>query len=253
MRFFAHLTYIDKYYCCCCCCWDRSCLPCTPSLCQMWFLSIIVTITSTPMALSCPKVPHPISSFLFNSVFRLVLMMFCSGWIATSLRWTQIRLRLCLLALHLVLSRSTVSAQTLAETVFLLKRRLNTLESILIKRISAEAHQQHLLCVLSRAPTYRVNPTISVPKRCSKTCWGNMTSRLDYCNSVFIGLPADQIARLQRVQNNAAWLVLKKRRRDHVTPLLKELHWLPVKFRCQYKIATLAYRHFEGSLPPYLS
>ena len=78
-------------------------------------------------------------------------------------------------------------------------------------------------------------------------------SRLDYCNSVFIGLPADHIARLQRVQNNATRLVLKKRRRDHVTPLLKELHWLPVKFRCQYKIATLAYRHSEGSLPPYLS
>ena len=47
--------------------------------------------------------------------------------------------------------------------------------------------------------------------------------------------------------------MLKKRRRDHVTPLLKELHWLPVKFRCRYKIATLAYCHSEGSLPPYLS
>ena len=78
-------------------------------------------------------------------------------------------------------------------------------------------------------------------------------SRLDYCNSVFTGLPADQIVRLQRVQNNAARLVLKKRKRDHVTPLLKELHWLPVKFRCQYKIATLACRRSEGSLPPYLS
>ena len=78
-------------------------------------------------------------------------------------------------------------------------------------------------------------------------------SRLDYCSSVFIGLPADQIARLQRVHNNAARLVMKKRRRDHVTPLLKELHWLPVKFRCQYRISTLAYRHFERSLPPYLS
>ena len=66
--------------------------------------------------------------------------------------------------------------------------------------------------------------------------------------------PADQIARLQ---NNAARLVIQKKkkekRRDHVTPLRKELHWLPVKFRCQYKIATFAYRHFEGSLAPYLS
>ena len=40
---------------------------------------------------------------------------------------------------------------------------------------------------------------------------------------------------------------------DHGTTLLKELHWVPVKSRCQYKIATLAYRHFEGSLPPYIS
>ena len=116
-----------------------------------------------------------------------------------------------------------------------------------------KAHQQHLLCVLSRAPTYRVNPTVSVPKCCTKTCCGNGHIIVDYYNSVFIGLPANQIARLQRVQNNAARLVMKKRRRDHVTPLLKELHWLPVKFRCQYKVANLAYRHFEGSLPPYLS
>ena len=56
--------------------------------------------------------------------------------------------------------------------------------------------------------------------------------------------------RLRRVQNNAARLVVKKRRWDHVTSLLKELHWLPVKFRCQYKITTLAYRYFEGNLPP---
>ena len=52
-----------------------------------------------------------------------------------------------------------------------------------------------------------------------------VVSHLDYCSLVFTGLPADQITRLQQVQNNAAWLVMKKRW-DHVTPLLKELHWL---------------------------
>ena len=80
-----------------------------------------------------------------------------------------------------------------------------------------------------------------------------VTSRLDYCNSILAGLPNDEIKRLERVQNSAARLVMRKKKSDHVTPLLYELHWLPVKFRCQYKICTLAYRHFEGTLPTYLS
>ena len=39
-------------------------------------------------------------------------------------------------------------------------------------------------------------------------------SRLDYCDSVFAGLPADQVARLQRIQNNAARLVTKKKENE---------------------------------------
>ena len=78
-----------------------------------------------------------------------------------------------------------------------------------------------------------------------------ITSCLDYCNSALDGLPVNQTGRLQRVRNSAARLGLKKRKRDHITPLLNELHWLPVKFRCENNVATLAYRHFDGTLPSY--
>ena len=74
-----------------------------------------------------------------------------------------------------------------------------------------------------------------------------MTSRFEYCNSILAGLPLQQISRLQRVQNNAAKLVLRKSKYNHVTPLLQELHWLLIKFRPQYKMATFVYRFFDGS------
>ena len=80
-----------------------------------------------------------------------------------------------------------------------------------------------------------------------------ITSRLDDCNSVFGGLPAAEITRLQRIHNNATRLVLRKSKRDHVSPLLQRLHWLSIPARIDDKVATLAYRHLEGSLPPYLS
>ena len=47
--------------------------------------------------------------------------------------------------------------------------------------------------------------------------------------------------------------ILYKRKHKHITPILTELHWLPLEFRIQYKLAVLAFRHFESTLPPYLS
>ena len=78
-------------------------------------------------------------------------------------------------------------------------------------------------------------------------------SRLDYCNALFVGLPDTQLDRLQNVQNNAARMIFRRSKRHHITPLLMKLHWLPVKYRVEYKIATLAFRKFENTLPVYLA
>ena len=73
-------------------------------------------------------------------------------------------------------------------------------------------------------------------------------SRLDYCNDLFVNCPAETLIKLQRVQNNAARLVLCVPRRDHITPHLKTLHWLPIEARITYKIALMTYRaiHLTG-------
>lgn len=78
-------------------------------------------------------------------------------------------------------------------------------------------------------------------------------SKLDYCNSLLYGLPASYIARLQRVQNAAARLITLCPRREHITPHLKSLHWLPIIQRVEYKLITLTFKSVHGLAPTYLS
>ena len=78
-------------------------------------------------------------------------------------------------------------------------------------------------------------------------------SRLDYCNGLLVNCPQDLLQRFQKIQNTAARLVLKVPRRDHITPHLRTLHWLPIDARITYKVACMCFRAINGTGPVYLS
>jgi len=80
-----------------------------------------------------------------------------------------------------------------------------------------------------------------------------IASRLDYCNALLYGVSDRLMCRLQSVQNAAARLVTGARRCDHITPIMQQLHWLPVRQRVLFKIAVLVFQCLAGQAPSYLS
>ena len=78
-----------------------------------------------------------------------------------------------------------------------------------------------------------------------------VSSRLDYCNSLFRGLSCFNLHKLQSIQNTLARIVTNHRKYAHVTPILKQPHWLPVKYRCMFKTATLVYKFLHSGSPSY--
>jgi len=80
-----------------------------------------------------------------------------------------------------------------------------------------------------------------------------LSSRLDYCNAILRRVLEKLMRRLQSVQNSAARMITSARRRDHVTPLLRQLHSLPVRQRVDFKIAVLVFQRLTGHAPAYLA
>ena len=80
----------------------------------------------------------------------------------------------------------------------------------------------------------------------------NVIARLDYCNSVCITLLMNRLQRLQLVQNSAARVISQTKQYTSITPILSELHRLPIYKRCQFKILLLTFKSLNGSAPEYL-
>ena len=80
-----------------------------------------------------------------------------------------------------------------------------------------------------------------------------VTSRLDYGNALLYGITSQDLSRLQRLQNKAAKVIFAVGRREHVTPLMEDLHWLPVQQRIKFKLLVHIYKCLHNQGPGYLT
>ena len=96
----------------------------------------------------------------------------------------------------------------------------------------------HLFCLCPLSLTIKLNFDIS---------------KVAYCNSLLAELPQYLLDKVQRVQNAAARLVSCTRKHDPITPVLKELHWLPVRQRIIFKILLFTYKALKALAPQYAS
>ena len=78
-----------------------------------------------------------------------------------------------------------------------------------------------------------------------------VSSRLDYCNSLFRSLSSLNMCKLQCIQNTLARIVTNCNKYTRASPILKRLHWLPVESRCIFKTATLVYKFLHSGHPSY--
>ena len=91
------------------------------------------------------------------------------------------------------------------------------------------------------------------PDACRTVVQALVTSRLDYGNALLYGLPNTIISRFQRIQNSAARIVNRVPMRDHITPVLMDLHWLPGERRIEYKILLYTFKALNGTSPAYIA
>ena len=151
-------------------------------------------------------------------------------------------------------------------------RRLNDINTILINGVSIPVsseikdlgviidenltmHNQILSVV--KSSNYQLRNIAQIKRYldqdCLKMLVNNLvTTRIDYCNSLYYKLPDYQLKKLQNILNRAARLITGKTLWDRITPTLIELHWLPIKARIIFKICVLTHLALKTQEPRYL-
>ena len=129
------------------------------------------------------------------------------------------------------------ATRNVADNSIGLCERGKNLEVLVDKYLNLKSHV-NMVCKSARYHLHHISLArkFLTKDAAEKAIQAFVISRLDSNNALLQGLPSCELKKIQRVQNAAARLLVGVKRRCHITPILKDLHWLPVVCRIKYKI-----------------
>ena len=87
---------------------------------------------------------------------------------------------------------------------------------------------------------------------CERLVHAYFTSKLDSCNSILYGLSGNELDKLQRIQITVARMVTRSKKFESITPVLRKLHWLPIRARIHFKLLVITFKAIHGQAPAYI-
>ena len=177
------------------------------------------------------------------------------GWMSSNrLRLNPLKTQFIWLGTRQQLAKLDMTALTAAFPHFVFSSVVRDLGVTLDQELTFAPH----IHLLSRACYYQLRQLRTVARSLTLTASTTLihafvTARLDYCCSLYVGLPAARLESLDRVLRTAARLIGRIPKFGHITAFMRDvLHWLPLKQRIVYRIAALAWRCLLGLAPAYL-
>ena len=178
-----------------------------------------------------------------------------SDWMSASrLKLNPMKTEVLWLGSSQLLSQISITDIPLQSTTTRVVESARDLGVVIDSKLSLSAH----VASLCRAGFYHLRQLRPILKSLTHVAARTLVQafiscRLDYCNSLLYGVSRSLIRKVQSIQNAAARLLTGAKRRDHISPVLRQLHWLPVQRRVDFKLACFVFLSLSGRAPSYLA
>ena len=197
--------------------------------------------------------PDSVSASSALESIQLCLQAIRSWMTTNKLKLNENKTELITLGRKCHLTHSSISHMCVGDSSVECSTVVRNLGIFLDQELSMQSH----ITSVCRTAYFHLRNIARIRKYLSDTATQSLvhafiTSRIDYGNSLLWGIPKRSLEKLQHVQNSAARLVKCVKKSEHISPILFNLHWLPVAQRIKFKLLLLTYKALHNMSPAYI-